>query len=121
MPQKKLEETTRFGRTLVRLGHINEDQLANVLEEQRARTNGVTPKLGDIAIEMGICTQDEVEEALEHQGAWRGPELQSKSEEALGWMQEQARAVSHMADDFQKVARKTKTATMTVVKVSPEA
>ena len=87
---KELESTTRLGRTLVRLGKIDDDQLDTLLEQQRIRTNGVIPRLGDLAIEMGICTQDEIDEALDHQDAWRGPELQSKSDAALVELESQA-------------------------------
>lgn len=117
---KELESTTRLGRTLVRMGKIDDDQLDKLLEEQRIRTNGKIPRLGDLAIEMGICTQDEIDEALDHQTSWRGPELSSRSDDALVELRAQAHAVNHMAEDLQKAVRKTRTGTMTVVKISPE-
>lgn len=54
----------RLGQILVDLGYINEDQLWDVLEEQK-RSQGEI--IGQIAIRMGLVTDSQVTEALAEQ------------------------------------------------------
>jgi type IV pilus assembly protein PilB len=54
----------RLGQILVDLGYINEDQLWDVLEEQKASPGEV---IGRVAIRMGLVTDGQVSEALAEQ------------------------------------------------------
>jgi len=58
MAQRKL------GQILVDLGYINDDQLWDILEEQK-QSPGVV--IGQVAVRMGLVTQDQVTEALAEQ------------------------------------------------------
>lgn len=57
MPQRKI------GQILVDLGYLNDDQLWDILEEQK-QTSGL---LGQVAVRMGMVTEDQVTEALAEQ------------------------------------------------------
>ena len=54
----------RLGQILVDLGHINEDQLWDILEEQKQAPGEV---IGRVAIRMGLVTDSQVSEALAEQ------------------------------------------------------
>src|SRR4029079_7375855 len=54
----------RLGQILVDLGYINEDQLWDILEEQKQSPGEV---IGRVAIRMGLCTDAQVSEALAEQ------------------------------------------------------
>ncbi len=54
----------RLGQILVDLGYINEDQLWDILEEQKASPGEV---IGRVAIRMGLATDAQVSEALAEQ------------------------------------------------------
>jgi type IV pilus assembly protein PilB len=54
----------RLGQILVDLGYLNEDQLWDVLEEQKQSPGEV---IGQVAVRMGLVTQDQVTEALAEQ------------------------------------------------------
>ncbi len=58
MAQRKL------GQILVDLGHINDDQLWDILEEQKQSPGTV---IGQVAVRMGLATQAQVTEALAEQ------------------------------------------------------
>ncbi len=58
MPQRKL------GQILVDLGYLTEDQLWDVLEEQKQSPGEI---IGQVAIRMGLCTDAQVTEALAEQ------------------------------------------------------
>ena len=58
MAQRKL------GQSLVVLGHINDDQLWDILEEQKQSPGTV---IGQVAVRMGLITQAQVTEALAEQ------------------------------------------------------
>lgn len=58
MAQRKL------GQILVDLGHINDDQLWDILEEQKQSPGTV---IGQVAVRMGLVTQAQVTEALAEQ------------------------------------------------------
>ena len=58
MAQRKL------GQILIDLGHLNEDQLWDVLEEQKQSGGEV---IGQVAVRMGIVTEAQVTEALAEQ------------------------------------------------------
>lgn len=58
MAQRKL------GQILVDLGHINDDQLWDILEEQKQSPGTV---IGQVAVRMGLITQAQVTEALAEQ------------------------------------------------------
>ncbi|MFN8707818.1 MAG: pilus assembly protein PilB, partial [Planctomyces sp.] len=58
MAQRKL------GQILVDLGHINDDQLWDILEEQKQSPGQV---IGQVAVRMGMITQAQVTEALAEQ------------------------------------------------------
>ncbi len=58
MAQRKL------GQILVDLGHINDDQLWDILEEQKQSPGTV---IGQVAVRMGLLTQAQVTEALAEQ------------------------------------------------------
>ena len=58
MAQRKL------GQILVDLGHINDDQLWDILEEQKQSPGTV---IGQVAVRMGLVTQTQVTEALAEQ------------------------------------------------------
>ncbi len=58
MPQRKL------GQILVDLGYLTEDQLWDVLEEQKQSPGEI---IGQVAIRMGLVTDDQVTEALAEQ------------------------------------------------------
>ena len=51
----------KLGQILVDLGYINEDQLWDVLEEQKRSPGEV---IGQVAIRMGLVTDAQVTEAL---------------------------------------------------------
>lgn len=57
MPQRKL------GQILVDLGYLTDDQLWDVLEEQKQSTG----LIGQVAVRMGMVTEDQVTEALAEQ------------------------------------------------------
>lgn len=57
MPQRKI------GQILVDLGYLNDDQLWDILEEQK-QSSGL---LGQVAVRMGMVTEDQVTEALAEQ------------------------------------------------------
>ena len=57
MPQRKL------GQILVDLGYLTDDQLWDVLEEQKQSTG----LIGQVAVRMGMATEDQVTEALAEQ------------------------------------------------------
>ena len=116
----ELEESTLLGRTLVRRGTITDEQREELLEEQKLRTNGTMPRLGDVAIDIGMITSTQLDEALRDQMAWRGPEPSTRADEAIERMRAQAHAVDHMMDDFRDATKRTKTSPMMVVKISPE-
>jgi type IV pilus assembly protein PilB len=54
----------RLGQILVDLGYLNEDQLWDVLEEQKQSPGEV---IGQVAVRMGLVTQEQVTEALAEQ------------------------------------------------------
>ena len=54
----------RLGQILVDLGYINEDQLWDILEEQKSSPGEV---IGRVAIRMGLATDSQVSEALAEQ------------------------------------------------------
>ncbi len=54
----------RLGQILVDLGHINEDQLWDVLEEQKQAPGEV---IGRVAVRMGLVTETQLSEALAEQ------------------------------------------------------
>jgi type IV pilus assembly protein PilB len=54
----------RLGQILVDLGYLNEDQLWDLIEEQKQAAGEV---IGQVAIRMGLVTQDQVTEALAEQ------------------------------------------------------
>ena len=58
MPQRKL------GQILVDLGYLTEDQLWDVLEEQKQTAGEV---IGQVAVRMGLVTDEQVTEALAEQ------------------------------------------------------
>ena len=51
----------KFGQILIDLGHINDDQLWDILEEQKQSPGQV---IGQVAVRMGFITQAQVTEAL---------------------------------------------------------
>lgn len=57
MPQRKI------GQILVDLGYLNDDQLWDILEEQK-QSSGL---LGQVAVRMGMVTEEQVTEALAEQ------------------------------------------------------
>jgi type IV pilus assembly protein PilB len=54
----------RLGQILVDLGYLNEDQLWDVLEEQKQSGGEI---IGQVAVRMGFVTQEQVTEALAEQ------------------------------------------------------
>ncbi len=58
MPQRKL------GQILVDLGYLNDDQLWDILEEQKQSPGEI---IGQVAVRMGLVTQEQVTEALAEQ------------------------------------------------------
>ncbi|MFN8857823.1 MAG: pilus assembly protein PilB, partial [Planctomycetaceae bacterium] len=54
----------RLGQILVDLGYINEDQLWDVLEEQKKSPGEV---IGQVAVRMGLVTEAQLSEALAEQ------------------------------------------------------
>jgi type IV pilus assembly protein PilB len=58
MPQRKL------GRILIDLGYLNDDQLWDILEEQKQSSGEI---IGQVAVRMGHVTQEQVTEALAEQ------------------------------------------------------
>jgi type IV pilus assembly protein PilB len=54
----------KFGQILIDLGHINDDQLWDILEEQKQSPGQV---IGQVAVRMGFITQAQVTEALAEQ------------------------------------------------------
>ena len=54
----------RLGQILVDLGYLDEDQLWDVLEEQKQSPGEV---IGQVAVRMGLVTQEQVTEALAEQ------------------------------------------------------
>jgi type IV pilus assembly protein PilB len=54
----------KLGQILVDLGHLTEDQLWDVLEEQKQSPGEV---IGQVAVRMGLCTEAQVTEALAEQ------------------------------------------------------
>lgn len=54
----------KIGQILIDLGYINDDQLWDILEEQKQSPGTV---LGQVAIRMGLVTQEQVTEALAEQ------------------------------------------------------
>jgi type IV pilus assembly protein PilB len=54
----------RFGQVLIDLGYISEDQLWDVLEEQKASPG---EPIGQVAVRMGLVTDGQVTEALAEQ------------------------------------------------------
>ena len=116
----EFEESTLLGRTLVRRGTITEAQRDELLEQQQLRTNGVTPRLGDVAVAIGMITSDQLDDALRDQMAWRGPEPSQEADRAMERMHAQVGAIDHMVEDFCEATKRTKTNTMMVVKISPE-
>ncbi len=54
----------RLGQILVDLGHLTEDQLWDVLEEQKQSPGEV---IGQVAVRMGLVSEDQVAEALAEQ------------------------------------------------------
>ncbi|NOX53551.1 MAG: Flp pilus assembly complex ATPase component, partial [Planctomycetes bacterium] len=65
--------TRRLGQILVDLGYITEDQLWDILEEQKKSPGEV---IGQVAIRMGLVTQEQVTEALAEQ--WGMPVVNLK-------------------------------------------
>lgn len=59
----KRDEFNRLGQLLIRSGHINNEQLALALEQQKTTQQ----KLGEVMIERGFVTQEDVQAALEVQ------------------------------------------------------
>lgn len=59
----KRDEYNRLGQLLIRSGHINGEQLALALEQQK-HTN---QKLGEVMVERGFVSQSDVDQALEVQ------------------------------------------------------
>jgi len=57
MPQRKL------GQILVDMGYLTDDQLWDVLEEQK-QSSGL---IGQVAVRMGMVTEDQVTQALAEQ------------------------------------------------------
>jgi len=54
----------KIGQILIDLGYINDDQLWDILEEQKQNPGTV---LGQVAVRMGLVTQEQVTEALAEQ------------------------------------------------------
>ena len=65
--------TRRLGQILVDLGYVTEDQLWDILEEQKKSPGEV---IGQVAIRMGLVTQEQVTEALAEQ--WGMPVVNLK-------------------------------------------
>ena len=59
----KREEFNRLGQLLIRSGHINNEQLAMALEQQKNSTK----KLGELMVNLGYVNQAQVDAALETQ------------------------------------------------------
>jgi hypothetical protein len=57
------EEFNRLGQLLIRSGHINNEQLAMALEQQKS-TN---LKLGELMVDLGLVSQEVVDAALDTQ------------------------------------------------------
>ena len=56
----------KIGQILIDLGYINDDQLWDILEEQKQNPGTV---LGQVAVRMGLVTKEQVEIALSKQDA----------------------------------------------------
>ena len=54
----------RFGQILVDLGHISEDQLWDVLEEQKKSPGEI---IGRVALRLGVVSETQITEALAEQ------------------------------------------------------
>lgn len=57
------DEYNRLGQLLIRSGHINDQQLQDALEQQKASEQ----RLGELMVKLGYVSQDEVNDALAHQ------------------------------------------------------
>ncbi|MDB5095859.1 MAG: hypothetical protein JWM80_280 [Cyanobacteria bacterium RYN_339] len=57
------EDFNRLGQLLIRSGHINNEQLAMALEQQKTTNQ----KLGELMVVLGYVSQDAVNQALETQ------------------------------------------------------
>ena len=56
----KPDEYNRLGQLLIRSGHINNEQLALALEQQKTTQQ----KLGEVLLSFGYVSQADVDEAL---------------------------------------------------------
>jgi hypothetical protein len=57
------DDYNRLGQLLIRSGHINNEQLALALEQQKSTNQ----KLGEVMVVLGYVTQEAVDAALEVQ------------------------------------------------------
>lgn len=57
----------RIGEKLIRLGYLTEYQLNHILDVQKAQHTNQRQYLGELLVEHNMCSQEQVDEALQHQ------------------------------------------------------
>jgi hypothetical protein len=64
-----MSKTYSLGEILLQMNAIRKGQIQNVLLQQaRLRDQGIESKFGALCVDLGYCTQNEVEMAIAEQG-----------------------------------------------------
>jgi len=108
-----LEEWMNLGNLLVREGSLTSGQLSRALDEQERRKSSL---LGDLLVELRLCTREEVESALRHKEVLSIPETPKEVRDAQFMLQEAFAKVSKEAD---RLTEKRSESNMRI-KISPD-
>jgi len=109
-----LDEWSTIGNVLLRNRKITQKQIDAVLVEQRRRNGAQT--FGDLAVELGFATRDDVNAALREQTLHRLPPVSAAALKAERLM---ATAFASFEREAERVCRKRKEITSTNVVVLP--
>ena len=109
-----LNEWSNLGNILVRQGAITDHQLERLLVEQGKRR---TALLGELAIELQLCSPDNIKQALAEQETHRMPASTDKLQQAQTVLQRAFVAVSQQAD---RLDERRKTTGVIRIAISPE-
>ena len=96
-------KTTRLGELLVHAGIISEDQLDQALDVQR--TEEPERNIGNIIVELGFCTQEEITFAVEKQEKLRNGGLDVLEHYDNNTVETQLDEISELSDDIIKKAK----------------
>ena len=91
----------RIGYILVHKNVISRGDLILALSEQNLRTNGSRPAIGEVILSLGMCTEDELRDALDEQleSSLAMPQIEARLAHAQKEFSERWAAFSVLQDE----------------------